>query len=57
AGRDVTDDPITAHDTAEHVAPNATEPEPDLVADGGDIVEAPTTGHDGRVFGRPEDQL
>lgn len=52
---DVNGRPVEAADTAELVEAGATEPDPELRADGGrDLGETPAAGADGRTFGRPE---
>lgn len=51
--------PIYAQDSATVVSPGASEVDPDVrpVTDGGEVVNPPTPGADGRVFGRPEQQM
>jgi len=53
----VNGEPIEAGDP--HALEGGTETEPDRqpIADGGEVIEPPAAGEDGRTFGRPEERL
>jgi len=57
-GDDVRGQPIKAESTIGEIEPGATEPEPEVRADGGRRgPDEYTAGSDGETFGRPEGQL
>jgi len=54
---DTNDQPIQAVDPAALEGGTETEPDRQPIADGGEVIEPPAAGEDGRVFGRPEEGM
>lgn len=54
---DVNGQPIRAEDSAALVGGTESDPDRQPVTDGGQEIVPPTSGEDGRVFGRPEGRL